>query len=595
MLRRLLTLSVLMASLATAQEAVDWSSLVEKVMPAVVTFVSADEKDIVQGSGFIISSDGKIVTNFHVITGKRNILARRSDGSFLVIKGILASDKANDLAILQAEGRDLPFVTLGDSDKVKVGEAICVIGSPMLLEGTVSAGIISAVRELRDGRKLLQITAPVSKGSSGSPVFNRKGEVVGVASFTLSEGQNLNFAVPSNAVKALLQSHDISTKPLPPFPTLSLEERFEQAYQEALRTAQEIENANSRSFALSFIAEGLAKVGQIELATQISAQIEGALARSLAFRGITEAMARVRQFDLASQTAQKIENAQVRSWALREIAIALAEAEQFNLAIQTAQKIEDARDRSWALRVIAEALAKMGAFDRANQIFKFAIQAAQKVENPRHRLLALVGIAIALAEAEQFDLAIQTAQKIEGALAHSLAFWKTAKALMKAGRIDRAIQTFYLAIQSAQKIKDATVRSVTLWKIAKALIEAEQINRAIQTFNLAIQAAQKIEEASARSRMLRLIAEALAEAEQFDLAIQTFDRAIQAAQKIEHTFIRWWILREIVEALAEAEQLNHAIEVVERIDEPIFRFGALAAIIAAKRDVERVKRGNGEG
>ena len=491
-------------------------------MPAVVTIVSADAKDIVQGSGFLISSDGKIVTNFHVVAGKPTILARLLDGSFLVIKSILASDKANDLAILQAEGRDLPFVTLGDSDKVKVGEAICVIGSPMLLEGTVSAGIISAVRELRDGRKLLQITAPVSKGSSGSPVFNRKGEVVGVASFTLSEGQNLNFAVPSNAVKALLQSHDISTKPLPPFPTLSLEERFEQAYQEALRTAQEIENANSRSFALSFIAEGLAKVGQIELATQISAQIEGALARSLAFRGITEAMARVRQFDLASQTAQKIENAQVRSWALREIAIALAEAEQFNLAIQTAQKIE-------------------------------------------------------------------------GALAHSLAFWKTAKALMKAGRIDRAIQTFYLAIQSAQKIKDATVRSVTLWKIAKALIEAEQINRAIQTFNLAIQAAQKIEEASARSRMLRLIAEALAEAEQFDLAIQTFDRAIQAAQKIEHTFIRWWILREIVEALAEAEQLNHAIEVVERIDEPIFRFGALAAIIAAKRDVERVKRGNGEG
>jgi hypothetical protein len=205
MRRYLLALSVLMASLATAQEAVDWSSLVEKVMPAVVTIVSADAKDIVQGSGFIISSDGKIVTNFHVVAGKPAILARRSDGSFLVIKGILASDKANDLAILQAEGRNLPFVPLGDSDGVKVGEAVCVIGSPMLLEGTVSAGIISAVRELQDGRKLLQITAPISKGSSGSPVFNRKGEVIGVASFILSEGQNLNFAVPSNVVKALLR------------------------------------------------------------------------------------------------------------------------------------------------------------------------------------------------------------------------------------------------------------------------------------------------------------------------------------------------------------------------------------------------------
>jgi S1-C subfamily serine protease len=264
MRRYLLALSVLMASLATAQEAVDWSSLVEKVMPAVVTIVSADAKDIVQGSGFIISSDGKIVTNFHVVAGKPAILARRSDGSFLVIKGILASDKANDLAILQAEGRNLPFVPLGDSDGVKVGEAVCVIGSPMLLEGTVSAGIISAVRELRDGRKLLQITAPISKGSSGSPVFNRKGEVIGVISFTLSEGQNFNIAVPSNAVKALLSRLGITVSPLPPSPTPSLEERFEQTYREAIQATQETEDAWLRSFALMKIAEALAKVGQLD-------------------------------------------------------------------------------------------------------------------------------------------------------------------------------------------------------------------------------------------------------------------------------------------------------------------------------------------
>jgi serine protease Do len=264
MRRYLLALSVLMASLVTAQEAVDWSSLVEKVMPAVVTIVSADAKDIVQGSGFIISSDGKIVTNFHVVAGKPAILARRSDGSFLVIKGILASDKANDLAILQAEGRNLPFVRLGDSDRVKVGEAICVIGSPMLLEGTVSAGIISAVRELRGGRKLLQITAPISEGSSGSPVFNRKGEVIGVASFILSEGQNLNFAVPSNVVKALLSRLGTAIKPIPPLPTLSLEERFERAYQEAIQDAQKIEDAFDRSWALAAIAAAMAKVGLME-------------------------------------------------------------------------------------------------------------------------------------------------------------------------------------------------------------------------------------------------------------------------------------------------------------------------------------------
>jgi serine protease Do len=382
----LLALSVLMASLATAQEAVDWSSLVEKVMPAVVTIVSADAKDIVQGSGFIISSDGKIVTNFHVVAGKPAILARRSDGSFLVIKSVLASDKANDLAILQVEGRNLPFVPLGDSDGVKVGEAICVIGSPMLLEGAVSAGIISAVRELQDGRKLLQITAPISKGSSGSPIFNRKGEVIGVASFILSEGQNLNFAVPSNVVKALLSRLGTAIKPIPPLPTLSLEERFERAYQEAIQDAQKIEDAFDRSWALAAIAAAMAKVGRMEeadqnfrLAFQIAQKIEVAWVRFQMLRDIARAMAEAGQFDLALQVAQKMD------WVLRDIARAMAEAGQFDLALQAAQKIEDALYLFWALREIAEAMAKVGQFDRA-------VKVAEMISAPILRLQALADI-----------------------------------------------------------------------------------------------------------------------------------------------------------------------------------------------------------
>jgi len=328
MWRCLLVLSALMASLAASQETVDWSSLVEKVMPAVVTIVSSDAKDIVQGSGFIISSDGKIVTNFHVVAGKRTILARRSDGSFLVIKSILASDKANDLAILQAEGRNLPFVFLGDSDKVKVGEAICVIGSPLLLEGTVSAGIISAVRDLRDGRKLLQITAPISKGSSGSPVFNLKGEVIGVASFTLSEGQNLNFAVPSNAVKDLLHRPGISTKLLPPSPTLSLEERFEQAYQEAFHTARKIENASVRSLALKDIALALAEAGQFDQAIQIAQKIGNASFRSSALKDIVAALVKAGRFDRAVEVAETIDEPIARLQALAAIIAAKRDAER---------------------------------------------------------------------------------------------------------------------------------------------------------------------------------------------------------------------------------------------------------------------------
>jgi len=322
MWRCLLVLSALMASLAASQETVDWSSLVEKVMPAVVTIVSADAKDIVQGSGFLISSDGKIVTNFHVVAGKPTILARLLDGSSLVIKSILASDKANDLAILQAEGRDLPFVQLGDSDKVKVGEAICVIGSPMLLEGTVSVGIISAVRELRDGRKLLQITAPISEGSSGSPVFNRKGEVIGVASFALSEGQSINLVVSSNAVKALLHSHD--TKSLSP--SQNLEERFEQAYQEAFQVTQKIKDAWVRSQALKDIALALAKSGQFDRAIQIAQKIEDALFRFTALKEIVAALVKAGRFDRAVEVAETIDNPIVRLQALAAIIVAKQKA-----------------------------------------------------------------------------------------------------------------------------------------------------------------------------------------------------------------------------------------------------------------------------
>lgn len=103
------------------QEAVDWSALVEKVSPAVVTIVATRDlqaKDAVLGTGFLISSDGKIVTNYHVVATKTTALARRSDGSFLVITGFLAADKDNNLVVLKADGRNLPFVTFGDSDAV---------------------------------------------------------------------------------------------------------------------------------------------------------------------------------------------------------------------------------------------------------------------------------------------------------------------------------------------------------------------------------------------------------------------------------------------------------------------------------------------
>jgi hypothetical protein len=187
---------------ASAIHQVDWSEIVAKVSPATVTIYT--DKNL--GSGFIISDDGKVATNFHVIKdviGNKKLLIRRYDGSFLLVTKVLKIDKEYDLAILQAEGKNLPYLPLGDSDTIKVGEPICVIGAPLGLEATVSEGIISAIRELK-GLQFFQITAPVSPGNSGSPVINRKGEVIGIVVFQFIKGQNLNFAIPVNILKKLM-------------------------------------------------------------------------------------------------------------------------------------------------------------------------------------------------------------------------------------------------------------------------------------------------------------------------------------------------------------------------------------------------------
>ena len=157
-------------------------------------------------SGFIISGDGKVVTSFKVIIDKRDLLVRHSDGSFLTVKGFIAADADKGLIILQAEGNNLPFISLGDSDKVKLREAICVISSMPSAAGQISTGVVSAFRELKGGLKALQITTPVTKKSIGAPGFNKKAEIIGIASFCLLErGQVVSIAIPSNVAKEFLK------------------------------------------------------------------------------------------------------------------------------------------------------------------------------------------------------------------------------------------------------------------------------------------------------------------------------------------------------------------------------------------------------
>jgi S1-C subfamily serine protease len=174
---------------------------------SIVSIVMSDKDGhpLAQGSGFLVSKNGHVVTNYHVIKSGTSAVVKLPDGAFFAVDGVLASNKDRDVAIIKAHGNDFRTLTLGDSNRLQVGEEVVAIGNPLSLESTVSNGIVSAIRTVEDeGGKFVQITAPISPGSSGGPLFNMAGEVVGITTSHLIGGQNLNFAIPINDAKPLL-------------------------------------------------------------------------------------------------------------------------------------------------------------------------------------------------------------------------------------------------------------------------------------------------------------------------------------------------------------------------------------------------------
>jgi S1-C subfamily serine protease len=211
------TVVTLWAASALAQEQdfrKDIPSIAREALKSVVTVETKDGlgKPVGQGSGFIVNRDGNVVTNYHVIQGATSGEIRFPDGASYFVEGLVASNPERDLALLKIKttSSEFRFLSLGDSDRVEVGEQVVAIGSPLGLEATVSPGFISGVREV-DGLKLLQTTAPISPGNSGGALINLAGEVVGVPTLSLTSvrqnatvSQNLNFALPSNYVRELV-------------------------------------------------------------------------------------------------------------------------------------------------------------------------------------------------------------------------------------------------------------------------------------------------------------------------------------------------------------------------------------------------------
>ena len=179
--------------------------LVRRIKPSAVaieTFDARGEK-LSRGSGFFIDVD-RVVTNRHVIENAYRAEVHSYNGSIYPVKGVIAVDAEGDLALLKIDAppnqvRPLPL----DRTSPQEGESVVVIGNPFGLEGSVTNGIVSAVRDIPTFGRIIQITAPISPGSSGSPVVNMQGQVIGVATLQITGGQSVNFAIPSERISQL--------------------------------------------------------------------------------------------------------------------------------------------------------------------------------------------------------------------------------------------------------------------------------------------------------------------------------------------------------------------------------------------------------
>jgi Do/DeqQ family serine protease len=167
----------------------------------------AKRKQMGEGSGVIVDGKGYILTNYHVVTGADKITIRLFDGNEL--KGtVQGTDPKTDLAVVHVEAKELPVATLGDSDKLQVGEWAIAIGSPFGLEETVTVGVISAKGRTGLGtgtyEDFIQTDASINPGNSGGPLVNIDGEVIGINAMIIQPGQGIGFAIPINLAKTIM-------------------------------------------------------------------------------------------------------------------------------------------------------------------------------------------------------------------------------------------------------------------------------------------------------------------------------------------------------------------------------------------------------
>lgn len=190
-------------------------AVVENVGPAIVLISIGVEtpgsvfEPAGAGSGFVLTPDGYILTNSHVVSNARRIETQFTDGRRLQA-ALVGDDPSTDLAVVRVDGSGLPYASLGDSSRLQVGQLVIAMGNPLGFQSTVSTGVVSAVgRSLRsrEGRlieNIIQHTAPLNPGNSGGPLLDSRGRVMGLNTAIIAQAQGIGFAVPANTARQIV-------------------------------------------------------------------------------------------------------------------------------------------------------------------------------------------------------------------------------------------------------------------------------------------------------------------------------------------------------------------------------------------------------
>jgi S1-C subfamily serine protease len=352
--------------------------LFKAVSPSVVRIISMDKKGqpIAQGSGFVANDNGLVVTNYHVVKGASSLSILLDGGKAVEVMGVASVDPDGDLALIKAKGMLPPPLKLAATLSL-VGARTYAIGSPLGLTNTLSEGLVSGLRKENVSLTFIQTTAPISPGSSGGPLLDESGEVLGVTTLCFIAGQNLNFAVESARIRRLIESYGGGlTKP------------NEQAW---------VPTRFERSSASTWLTRAAKEAAQVRVGRE---RIWQAIAHHFATIGERTDCLRALE-----AWRESISNGGVSWYQEAEAAAVLAELGDPPAALAVLDASPNIRTRVYGYVFVANALHTSGDFKGYERCMATAFQQAQSQSDPIIRSDTLVLIVKGYADANHFEMA----------------------------------------------------------------------------------------------------------------------------------------------------------------------------------------------